>query len=50
MQKFALKLLLARLMFGGRSKRVEGIQVAANCIIFVVIVCIGIYGWMHGVY
>lgn len=48
MPKLALKLLLTSLVVQGRSKRIQGVQVATTLITLVVIVSVGIYLWAHG--
>jgi hypothetical protein len=49
MQKFALKLLLTRLVVRRQSKRIEGVQVVTTFITLAVIAFVGIYVWAHGV-
>jgi hypothetical protein len=50
MQKFALKLLLANLVFRQRSKPMDGAQLVASLLTLVLIVSVGLYVWVHGLY
>jgi hypothetical protein len=50
MQKFALKLLLTKLIFRHRSKRVDGAQFLSAVLLLVLITCVGIYLLIQGPY
>jgi hypothetical protein len=50
MQRFALKLLLTRLIVQQGAKRIDGAQLAASLAKLVVIVLVGLYVWSHGQY
>ncbi|WP_213736970.1 hypothetical protein [Bradyrhizobium sp. dw_411] len=50
MQKFALKLLLSRLIVRRGAKRIDGAQLAASLLTLLGIALIGLYVWSHGQY
>jgi len=50
MQKFALKLLLANLVFKRRARRMDGVELVASLLILILIVSVGLYVWVHGPY
>jgi hypothetical protein len=50
MQKFALKLLLTRLLSTKASSRVDGIELVTTLMTMALIVFVGLYAWTHSFY